>query len=44
MSEDFALISGNYGKRKMLSHLLFLLGYTNKKVIFYAVDNEVLEE
>ncbi|CAD8105839.1 unnamed protein product [Paramecium sonneborni] len=44
LSQDFALIQGGYGKRKMLSHLLFLLGYMNKKVLFFAADNEILDQ
>ncbi|CAD8203589.1 unnamed protein product [Paramecium octaurelia] len=43
LAEDFALISGSYGKRKMLSHLLFLLGYANKKVLYCAADQEVID-
>ncbi|CAD8097536.1 unnamed protein product [Paramecium primaurelia] len=44
LAQDFALIQGQYGKKRMLSHLLFLLGYTNKKVLYYAADQEVLDE
>ncbi|CAD8201715.1 unnamed protein product [Paramecium octaurelia] len=44
LAEDFALIQGHYGKRTMLTHLLFLLGYTNKKVLFCSVDDNILDE
>ncbi|CAK94033.1 unnamed protein product (macronuclear) [Paramecium tetraurelia] len=44
LAEDFVLIQGQYGKRRMLTYLLFLLGSTKKKILFCSVDDDILDE